>query len=88
MYIFQETANKSRNFTLRDINLLKIILCSGLYPQVAISDDCNSYKSTSEQAFHTKVNYLNMSLDTRNNAYHNKPFIQGYIFIILQSLET
>ncbi|KAL3866336.1 hypothetical protein ACJMK2_043642 [Sinanodonta woodiana] len=50
----QETANKSRNFTLRDINLLKIILCSGLYPHVAIADDCNSYKRDSEQAFHTK----------------------------------
>lgn len=50
----QETSNRSRHFTLRDINLLKIILCSGLYPQVAIADDCNSYKSNSEQAFHTK----------------------------------
>ncbi|XP_041367761.1 probable ATP-dependent RNA helicase DHX34 [Gigantopelta aegis] len=55
----QETANKSRRFTRRDINLLKVILCSGLYPQVAIADDCNSYKPDSEQAFHTK----------------NKPFI-------------
>ena len=52
---YQETANKSRNFTRADINLLKIILCSGLYPQVAVADDCNSYKSASEQAFHTKV---------------------------------
>ncbi|XP_013379582.1 probable ATP-dependent RNA helicase DHX34, partial [Lingula anatina] len=44
----------SRSFTLRDINLLKLILCSGLYPQVAIADECNSYKADSEQAFHTK----------------------------------
>lgn len=50
----QEISNKSRSFTLRDINLLKIILCSGLYPQVAIPDDCNSYKTDSEQVFHTK----------------------------------
>ncbi|BFY97868.1 hypothetical protein BsWGS_00907 [Bradybaena similaris] len=50
----QETSNQSRNFTLRDINLIKIILCSGLYPQVAIADDCNTYKRDSEQAFHTK----------------------------------
>ncbi|XP_060072123.1 probable ATP-dependent RNA helicase DHX34 [Ylistrum balloti] len=49
-----ETSNKNRNFNRRDVNLLKIILCSGLYPQVAISDDCNSYKSDSEQSFHTK----------------------------------
>ncbi|GFS00064.1 pre-mRNA-splicing factor ATP-dependent RNA helicase DHX15, partial [Elysia marginata] len=50
----QETSNKSRSFTLRDVNLVKIILCSGLYPQVAIADDCNTYKRDSEQAFHTK----------------------------------
>ncbi|XP_064608809.1 probable ATP-dependent RNA helicase DHX34 [Liolophura sinensis] len=50
----QETSNRSRHFTRRDINLLKIILSSGLYPQVAIADDCNSFKSDSEQAFHTK----------------------------------
>ncbi|XP_071098755.1 probable ATP-dependent RNA helicase DHX34 [Haliotis cracherodii] len=50
----QETANKTRCFKLRDVNLLKVILCSGLYPQVALADDCNSYKGDSEQAFHTK----------------------------------
>ncbi|XP_055878835.1 probable ATP-dependent RNA helicase DHX34 isoform X1 [Biomphalaria glabrata] len=50
----QETSNKSRNFTLRDINLMKIILCSGLYPQVAIPDECNTYRRDTEQTFHTK----------------------------------
>ena len=28
---------------------------SGLYPQLAISDDCNSYRKDSDQVFHTKV---------------------------------
>ncbi|KAK3097302.1 hypothetical protein FSP39_008501 [Pinctada imbricata] len=50
----QSNSNKNRSFTLRDINLLKIILCSGLYPQVATADQCNNYKRDSEQAFHTK----------------------------------
>ncbi|PVD20242.1 hypothetical protein C0Q70_20738 [Pomacea canaliculata] len=50
----QETANHSRSFTLQDINLLKIILSSGIYPQIAIADDCNSFKGDSDQAFHTK----------------------------------
>ena len=64
LYSFsQETANHSRNFTRRDVNLLKIILCSGLYPQVAIADDCNTFKSSSEQAFHTKVQNLVRSYD-------------------------
>ncbi|KAH9520121.1 DEAH (Asp-Glu-Ala-His) box polypeptide 34 [Bulinus truncatus] len=50
----QETSNRSRNFTLRDINLMKIILCSGLYPQVSIADECNTYRRDTEQTFHTK----------------------------------
>lgn len=37
-----------------DLILLKLILVSGLYPNVAISDDFNYCKSASEQFFHTK----------------------------------
>ena len=51
----QESCNKSRSFTLGDVTLLKIILCSGLYPQVAIADEHNNFKPESEQIFHTKV---------------------------------
>jgi len=49
--------NKSlscQKFTLGDLNLLKIILVRGLYPQVAIADDFNNYKRDSDQCFHTK----------------------------------
>ena len=51
----QETSSSSQDLSRRDINLLKIIICSGLFPQVAISDEHNSFKPDSEQAFHTKV---------------------------------
>ncbi|XP_006814920.1 putative ATP-dependent RNA helicase DHX34, partial [Saccoglossus kowalevskii] len=51
----QEMSNASRSFTLRDINLLKVILCSGFYPQFAIADDYNSYRKDSDQVFHTKA---------------------------------
>jgi hypothetical protein len=37
--------------------MLKLILCSGLYPQVAIADEFNNYKRDGDQFFHTKVNY-------------------------------
>ncbi|CRK97635.1 CLUMA_CG011020, isoform A [Clunio marinus] len=37
-----------------DLILLKLILVSGLYPQVAISDEFNYCKSMNEQFFHTK----------------------------------
>lgn len=38
----------------RDLVLLKLILVSGLYPQVAIGDEFNYCKSMNEQFFHTK----------------------------------
>ncbi|XP_068709593.1 probable ATP-dependent RNA helicase DHX34 [Montipora foliosa] len=43
-----------RSFTLREINLLKIILCSGLYPNFAIPDEGNTCKRDSEQLFHSQ----------------------------------
>ncbi|ETN59898.1 ATP-dependent RNA helicase [Anopheles darlingi] len=38
----------------RDLMTLKLILVSGLYPQVAIADEFNYCKSLSEQFFHTR----------------------------------
>ena len=55
VFCFQKSSIKNRCFTLADINLLKIILCSGLYPHVALADENNSGRSAAEQAFHTKV---------------------------------
>ena len=49
-----EKGFQSGGFTLRKLNLLKSILCSGLFPQVAIADEHNSYKPDSEVAFHTR----------------------------------
>ncbi|KAG0431345.1 hypothetical protein HPB47_021875 [Ixodes persulcatus] len=45
---------RSRSFGFHDLSLMKLILCSGVYPQIAISDDHNSYKRDSDQVFHTK----------------------------------
>uniref|UniRef100_A0A182U3Q7 RNA helicase n=1 Tax=Anopheles melas TaxID=34690 RepID=A0A182U3Q7_9DIPT len=39
----------------RDLMTLKLILVSGLYPQVAIADEFNYCKSLSEQFFHTRA---------------------------------
>ncbi|XP_064483577.1 probable ATP-dependent RNA helicase DHX34 isoform X2 [Ornithodoros turicata] len=50
----QSLLQKSRGYSLRDLKLLKTILCAGVYPQVALPDDHNSYKRDSDQLFHTK----------------------------------
>ncbi|XP_063697523.1 probable ATP-dependent RNA helicase DHX34 [Culicoides brevitarsis] len=39
----------------RDLMTIKVILTSGLYPQVAIADEFNHLKSVNEQFFHTKT---------------------------------
>lgn len=44
-----------------DIIMLKLILMSGLYPKIAISDEFNHLKSMNEQFFHTKSKpYISM----------------------------
>ena len=45
----------SEAYNRKDIALLKVILCSGLYPQIAVPDEFNSFKKDSDQIFHTKV---------------------------------
>ena len=50
----QAGSTARRSFTLREINLLKIILCSGLYPNLAVPDDNNTWKRDSEQLFHSQ----------------------------------
>ncbi|XP_068226643.1 probable ATP-dependent RNA helicase DHX34 [Palaemon carinicauda] len=48
-----EIYRSSNIHTFKDVLMLKIILCSGLYPNVAIADEHNNYKPGSEQLFHT-----------------------------------
>jgi HrpA-like RNA helicase len=50
----QDGSSERHSYTLQDINLLKIVICSGLYPQVAIPDEANTFKKGSELIFHTK----------------------------------
>ncbi|XP_055333449.1 probable ATP-dependent RNA helicase DHX34 [Paramacrobiotus metropolitanus] len=42
------------DLTQHENQILKMILCSGLYPNIAIADECNSYKVGQDQIFHTK----------------------------------
>ena len=49
------TNDRSEKLSKNDMVLLKLVLTSGLYPQVAITDEHNSFKTDSEQCFHTKV---------------------------------
>ncbi|KAJ3092192.1 DEAH (Asp-Glu-Ala-His) box polypeptide 34 [Quaeritorhiza haematococci] len=52
-----ELLNKSDagNLTVRDLNLIKLIVCAGLYPQLAIADEANHARRVHEQFFHTKT---------------------------------
>lgn len=47
--------SKSDFMTRSQINILKLIICSGLYPNIAIPDDSNLTRRSSEQFFHTKA---------------------------------
>jgi hypothetical protein len=51
----EDLLNKSDILALsiKEINLIKLLLCSGLYPNIAIADEANYYRKLQEQAFHT-----------------------------------
>lgn len=51
---------KSRAYTLseREIQLVKLILCSSLYPQLAIGDEHNPYRKSNEIVFHTPSKFF------------------------------
>ncbi|XP_060929215.1 probable ATP-dependent RNA helicase DHX34 [Limanda limanda] len=50
----QDAVTVSADMTSRQQALLKLLLCRGLYPQLALPDEHNSTRKDSEQVFHTK----------------------------------
>ncbi|KAG4100829.1 P-loop containing nucleoside triphosphate hydrolase protein [Neocallimastix lanati (nom. inval.)] len=68
--LLQENSDIS-NLTSSDKNLLKIIMCCGLYPNLAIADSANPMRKDNEQNFHTKNKsfiYMHPS-----SIYYSKP---------------
>ncbi|XP_055370241.1 probable ATP-dependent RNA helicase DHX34 isoform X2 [Betta splendens] len=50
----QEAVGVSQDLSSRQQALLKLLLCRGLYPQLALPDEHNSTRKDSDQVFHTK----------------------------------
>ncbi|XP_034460896.1 probable ATP-dependent RNA helicase DHX34 isoform X2 [Hippoglossus hippoglossus] len=50
----QDAVTVSQDMSSRQQALLKLLLCRGLYPQLALPDEHNSTRKDSEQVFHTK----------------------------------
>ena len=44
----------NRSVSLQDINVMKFILVSGLYPNIAFPDDLNASRPMNDQSFHTR----------------------------------
>lgn len=63
--------NSAKGDKLRDVLLLKLIIVSGFYPQIAIADEFNYCKSGSQQFFHT---FLKPFISIHPNAYFAKYF--------------
>ena len=56
----RQLVESSQAVTYSDVTMLKLIITSGLYPQLALADEFNSYKGGSDQLFHTKVKPFNV----------------------------
>ncbi|MBN3310424.1 DHX34 helicase, partial [Amia calva] len=50
----QGAASASQDLSRRQQALLKLVLCRGLYPQLALPDEHNATRKDSEQVFHTR----------------------------------
>ncbi|KAL7400689.1 hypothetical protein ABVT39_016069 [Epinephelus coioides] len=50
----QDAANVSQDMSSRQQALLKLLLCRGLFPQLAVPDEHNSNRKDSDQVFHTR----------------------------------
>ncbi|XP_040033516.2 putative ATP-dependent RNA helicase DHX34 [Gasterosteus aculeatus] len=50
----QNAASVSQDMSSRQQALLKLLLCRGLYPQLALPDEHNSTRKDSDQVFHTR----------------------------------
>jgi len=50
----EESSMQNRRFTVRDINLLKLIVSSGLFPQIVLPDESNQWRKQTEQIYHSK----------------------------------
>ncbi|KAM4642667.1 putative ATP-dependent RNA helicase DHX34 [Discoglossus pictus] len=48
------SSSRGQDLTKQDISLLKLIVCHGLYPQLAVPDGFNNCRKDSDQVFHTK----------------------------------
>lgn len=67
----RQLLNASSAISYKDLSMLKLILTSGLYPQVAISDEFNSFKGGQDQIFHTRVKPFNVLHP--NNIFASQP---------------
>ncbi|KAI1893670.1 hypothetical protein AGOR_G00126090 [Albula goreensis] len=50
----QEATSTSQDLSSRQQALMKLLLCRGLYPQLALPDEHNATRKDSEQIFHTR----------------------------------
>ncbi|XP_018650270.1 putative atp-dependent RNA helicase [Schistosoma mansoni] len=71
-----QSANIQQNMTQADLQLLKVVLAGGMYPQLAIGDSANAYRvanrggtagAGAEMVFHTKVQKSQTSLSNKNS---------------------
>ena len=71
----------SKAYSYKDLTILKLILSSGLYPQLALGDEFNGAKSGADMLFHTKVKPFNV-------LHPNCIFAASPEYVTLESMDT
>jgi hypothetical protein len=51
--LVEDRLSETTELTQQEVHLLKMIICSGLYPNVALPDEDNIHRKSNEQIYHT-----------------------------------
>lgn len=75
---------QSRATTLsdREIELVKLVICSSLYPQLAIGDEHNAYRKSNEIMFNTPGKNSNIDVCLSCNILTNKQLKAFCLYIL------
>ncbi|KAI9270835.1 P-loop containing nucleoside triphosphate hydrolase protein [Sporodiniella umbellata] len=76
MHNIRQLRSQASCLTERQTNLVKLVICSALYPQLAIGDEHNPHRNSNELLFHTPVkNFL--SIHPTSIIATNPEWVQG-----------
>ncbi len=84
-HTLQDIHHSSATLSKHDLNVIKIILCSGLYPNLALPDEHNANHKESDQVYHTPFKQFT-SIHPTSIFYGRSMFIPAHDMLCYEKL--